>query len=312
MSITKRIDAVTHAPESHRTVAPPAPKSLKIELTAACNLACVFCATPKALREKGHMDFSLYRRIITSAREAGVEELGLFYLGESMLYPKLAEAVEVAKEDVGFPYVFLTTNGVVGSAARFSALFRAGLDSLKFSFNWADGEQMKEVTGINAFERVVKNIQLAREQRDATGSNCGLYASSILYDGEQGERMREAVARIEPFVDEHYWLPLYSQHSLTAEDTKARGYLPIAGNTGRAAAAVPGLPCWAVLTEAHCTWDGKLTACCFSHTEDFTMGDLTQQTFAEAWNSRSFRALRQAHLAGDVRNTPCEACVAYA
>ena len=42
------------------------------------------------------------------------------------------------------------------------------------------------------------------------------------------------------------------------------------------------------------------------------MGDLTKQSFMEAWNSPEFIALRRAHLRKDVTGTPCEECVAYA
>jgi hypothetical protein len=42
------------------------------------------------------------------------------------------------------------------------------------------------------------------------------------------------------------------------------------------------------------------------------MGDLRRETFMEAWNSRQFVALREAHLRRDVSGTVCEQCVAYA
>jgi hypothetical protein len=41
------------------------------------------------------------------------------------------------------------------------------------------------------------------------------------------------------------------------------------------------------------------------------MGDLTQQSFMEAWNSEAFVHLREAHLRRDVTGTVCEKCVAY-
>jgi hypothetical protein len=41
------------------------------------------------------------------------------------------------------------------------------------------------------------------------------------------------------------------------------------------------------------------------------MGDLTQQSFMDAWNSAAFVKLRAAHLKRDVRGTVCEQCIAY-
>ena len=41
------------------------------------------------------------------------------------------------------------------------------------------------------------------------------------------------------------------------------------------------------------------------------MGDLTQRSFMEAWNSDAFVKLRAAHIKRDVRGTVCESCIAY-
>ncbi len=315
MSITKRIDAITHIPKSHTGVVIPAPRSVKVELTAACDFKCYFCATSQNLRKKGHMDLSLFKRIAVEMRAAGVEELGLFYLGESFLYKHLAEAVRFAKEEAGFPYVFLTANGNAATPEKIEAVMRAGLDSLKWSFNSADAEQCQEITGVDAFAKVVETIKAADAIRDKvldeTGHRCRLYASSIKYDGAQQARMESAVGEIVPFVDEHYWLPLYNQAGLATKAEEAKGMKPTAGNMGRVGGLVDPLPCWALFTEGHVSWDGVLTGCCFSHTPDFDFGDLKDMPFMEAWNSGHAQLLRVAHLERDVKGTPCESCAAY-
>ena len=44
MTITSRIDNITHIPEEYQQAKPPCPKSVKIELTGRCNYRCGFCA----------------------------------------------------------------------------------------------------------------------------------------------------------------------------------------------------------------------------------------------------------------------------
>jgi len=309
-SITKRIDAITHISPEYMRVDPPCPRSVKIELTARCDLNCFFCATAKRLRQKSDMDWDFYSRIVHEMREAGVEELGVFYLGESFLCEWLPKAIEFAKQECGYPYVFLTTNARLATPPRVDACMAAGLDSLKFSFNNADAEQFQEVTGVRSkdFYTIVDNIKAAKRVRDDGGYDCGLYASSIQYDGEQLSRMKRAVAEIEPAVDEHYWLPLYGQAGLTAG---ANDTVPIAGNPGRIGALRAPLPCWSIFTEGHVTYDGRLSACCFDHDGRFSMGDLTTIPFMEAWTSEPFQALRSAHLNRTVQGTACEQCIAY-
>ena len=318
MSIIDRIDTVTAIPGSHRTHLPPAPRSVKIELTARCNLACSFCARSMMLRRQTDMDRGLFERLAVEMREAGVEELGLFYLGESFLLPWLPEAIAFAKNVAGYPYVFLTTNGTMATPPKVEACMRAGLDSLKFSFNYADSEQFEAIAQVKGklFADIETNLRAARTIRDLvyreTGHRCGLYASYIEYDGEQGNRMARAIERIAPVVDEVYALPLYNQANLVTDDEMERGWKPTAGNRGRAAALREPLPCWSVFTEGHVTWDGRLSACCFDHDGRFHMGDLNTASFMDSWQSERFQALRAAHLRRDVRGTPCETCVAFA
>jgi MoaA/NifB/PqqE/SkfB family radical SAM enzyme len=310
--ITARVDNITHIPAAYRSTLPPCPESVKIELTARCDFKCFFCATGSKLREKGDMDWDLLCHILRGLREAGVAEIGLFYLGESFLYKRLPDAVALARE-LGFSYIFLTTNGRMATPERVRACMAAGLDSLKFSFNWADPRQCRDITQVDAFDTVVANIEAARRVRDEveseTGHRCGIYASSIRYDGAQRDRMLAAVDAIQPHVDTHYWLPLYGQAGLTAG---ARGTVPVAGNTGRFDAPTDPLPCWALFTEGHVTYDGQLAACCFDHDGRFNMGDLGEIPFMTAWHSKKFQKLRDANLKKDVTGTACEKCIAYA
>lgn len=308
MSITQRIDAVTKIGPRYLGTILPAPRSVKIELTANCNYRCKFCV--KSLRpDNGEMDRKFYSRIIREMREAGVEELGVFYIGESFTCHWLPDAIAEAKQ-AGFPYVFLTTNGAACNEHNLRAVMEAGLDSLKFSINFYGADQLSEVAQVSGrnFTKAISAVQAARRIRDENGFGTKIYASSIAFDGEQGEKMRAVVDAVRPYVDEHYWLPLFPMDGASS----ASGMKPSAGNPGRLGAMRDPLPCWAVATEGHVTKDGLLSACCFGAgiDGDLIMGDLNQYGFMEAWNSPKFQQLRQAHLNKDVRGTACESCVA--
>lgn len=308
MSITKKIDRITHLSHEYRGLRLPAPKSVKIELTANCNYKCGFCV--KSLRpDNGEMDRGLFSQIIRDMRECGVEEIGLFYIGESFLCPWLPEAIAECKE-VGFPYVFLTTNGSAANPEKVEACMAAGLDSLKFSLNFASPSQLKEVANVTErfWGKAIENLKAAKRIRDENGYGTKIYASSIKFDGKQGELMQQLVDEIKPHVDEHYWLPLYGMGGASVNF----GWKPKPGNPGRLDAMVPSLPCWAVFTEGHVTHDGKLVACCFGSgiEGDLVMGDLMQDDFMTAWNSKAYQRLREAHLNEDVSETPCASCAA--
>ena len=316
MGITQRIDATTRIPAEYLTPTPPAPRSVKIELSARCNYRCGFCALrTRQVQPKEDMDFDFYKRVCREMREAGVEELGMFYLGESFMNPDLLEAaIRHAKREVGFPYVFLTSNASLAFPTEVKRCFDAGLDSLKWSVNYANEEQFGQIAAVSPkyFWRSVMNIQDAFRLRNEGGYKCGLYASSIRYDGEQLARMQEFLKEhIQPYVDEHYWLPLYSMGSLATQREEQLGFRPTAGNQGRLDNLREPLPCWSAFTEGHITAQGFLSACCFDADSRWNMGDLNQMEFMQAWNSAPFVRLREAHLRKDVSGTVCEACVAY-
>lgn len=312
--ITDKIDRITQVSEFSAVL--PAPKSVKIELTGKCNYRCGFCALrTRENQPKDDMDFELFKRITTEMREAGVEEIGVFYIGESFMNPKLlVDAIWWCKQELKFPYVFLTTNGSLCDAPIVDKCMEAGLDSLKFSVNACDEAQFKDVMGVKVglFKDAVRNLQRAKYVRDASGYKCGIYASSIQYDGEQQKKMEAFLNEsIIPYVDEHYWLPLYSMGSMATSREAELGYRPTAGNQGRLGALREPLPCWSAFSEGHVRADGGLSLCCFDADGRFQVGDLTKQDFMTGWNSPEFVAIREAHLKKDVTGTVCEKCVAY-
>jgi hypothetical protein len=260
------------------------------------------------------MSLEFFKRVTREMREAGVEEIGLFYLGESFMAPELLiEATAWVKGELEFPYAFLTSNASLAKPEWVEALMRAGLDSLKWSVNAADDEQFTELMGVSAkyWRKALENIEAAHKVREAGGYKCMLSASSILYDEGQRARMARIIERIAPWVDTHYWLPLYSMATVAAAREAELGYRPTAGNQGRLDAMREPLPCWSAFSEGHLTADGFLSACCFDADGRFSMADLKQVDFMTGWHSPEFQALRAAHLRRDVAGTICEDCVAY-
>jgi MoaA/NifB/PqqE/SkfB family radical SAM enzyme len=266
-------------------------------------------------KKSDDMDLDFFKGITKEMFEAGVEEIGLFYLGESLMAPELTvQACQWLKWELGMPYVFLTTNGSLACERTIHALMNAGLDSLKFSINAADMDQFAEVMGVKPklYEQSLKNLKRAYEIRERCKYQTKIYASSIKYDGEQQERMESLVReRVEPFVDEHYWLPLYSMGSVATEREAELGYRPTAGNQGRIGGLVKPLPCWSAFTEGHVRSDGLVSLCCFDADGRFQVGDLHKDDWMTIWHNDAFTRIREAHLKEDLTGTVCEECVAY-
>lgn len=329
--ITAKIDEVTRIdPEYLKEVCPP-PKSVKIELTNVCNYQCGFCSL--RTRDKPGKDclaMDDFRRVVDEAVSAGVKEVGVFYLGESTMEPDLlVDAITYCKAS-GVEYVFLTTNGSLMTPALAVRCMAAGLDSMKFSINAADEEQFEAVMGVKAknMRAALQNLRLAYEAREAGGYATRIYASSIQFDGEQAKKAESLLnEHVRPYVDEHYFLPLYGMSLRSAEIEQQIGYKPTHGNMGRVDAATglpnrPPLPCWSLFCEAHVRINPEsnkpmMSACCFGADNRFDVGDLSKLSFMEAWNSDKMQHIRNAQIRTEtegpdaLKGTMCEVCVAH-
>ena len=307
MKMTERLDAITSIPV--REAEQPPPKSVKIELTGKCNLECAYCTKKRRARGIGEMDQDFYRKLIDDLAKLGVEEVGLFLLGESFLVDWLPQAIQYAKQK-GIPYTFLTTNATILKSDRIKDVMNAGLDSLKFSMNYPDEETFQKITGARKdfFRRAIDNVKMVGRLKKRRGWTCLLTASYIQYNGEQAKKMQAVLDEIRPWVDGVYPLPLYNQAVLEENIDQYTGWAPTAGNLGRADNPRDPLPCWSLFA-AHVAWDGQLVACCFDNDQGFNMGDLNKKEFMKCWNSSKFKKLRQAHLDLDISGTACEKCL---
>jgi radical SAM protein with 4Fe4S-binding SPASM domain len=307
--MTPRLYKVTKIPEEYLREDPPYPKSVKIELCSACNYGCSFCAfSTRTEIPQRDMDFELFKKITNELKDCGVEEIGLFYIGESFLSEGLLyESISYLKDILKIPYVFLTSNGSLAVGHATKRLMKRGLDSLKWSVNFADPNQFKSMTNIKGPERifnlVLKNIRTAWEMREENHYSTRLYASSIHYNDAQVEKMQPLLNQfILPYVDEHYWLPLLNE-------VPQFGNKKTPGNVGVYDNPVDPLPCWSVFTAGYIMTDGRVTSCCHDANGNWVMGDLKTQSFNEIWYSEKFRALRIKHLTKNVKGTICETCI---
>jgi len=312
MSITKRIDEITGISQKYLRTDPPAPKSVKIEISPRCNFRCSFCTFTERPLHTEDMDFSLFKKIADDLKSLDVEEVGVFYIGESFMNPTLlVDCISYLKK-IKIPYIFLTSNASLAFPNEVEDCMKAGLDSLKWSINAENEEQFKKVMGVSdkLFYKSINNVKSAWAIRTAKNYKTKLYASSISYDGEQQVKMERLLAdHVLPYVDEHYWLPLYSLSTSSSEREERLGFKSSAGNQGRLGSLREPVPCWSLFTEGHITSNGKMSICCVDTTCEVDVGDLSKQSFMEAWNSDTFQSLRSAHLSKKIQGTICEACV---
>ena len=153
-----------------KTVTPPLPREIQLEVTGSCNLACKMCLVryrPKLGKREGAMCFHVFKSIVDDLPE--LEKLTLQGLGEPLLAPDFDEMVEYACARgvrVGF-----NTNGTFLTRDRSERLVRAGIDWLHVSLDGATKETYEGIRDGSDFEKVRRNIADLVEVRREHGSD---------------------------------------------------------------------------------------------------------------------------------------------
>ncbi len=312
--ITDRIAKTSKVDKSQLNEYPAFPKNVKIEITSRCDLKCFYCTRSYKNVKQGDIDRDFLYRMLEELKDLGVRDVGLFWLGESLLVKELPEYIAYAKK-IGLEYVFITTNGRLASPSKIRALFDSGLDSIKFSINAGNRKMYTDICGVDALDKVISNVKYAHEYRalkyprghkyPGRGKKPFIYASTI-FEPDKKSIFDEVNLKIKNYIDEHYPLRLYGKYTFS-DDRKGAYKEDI--TTGRSLKSM--LPCWSLFTEPHISYDGYMCACYCDHDERLYMADLKKMSLMDAWHSPKFTALRRKHLRGNVKGTVCQDCVAY-
>ena len=128
--------------------APSFPRVIMVELSNICNHRCTFCAITSMQRAKNYIDPEVFRRIVAEAHDLGAREVSLVGGAEPLANKKLEEYIKFCS-DLGFEYIYFTTNATLADEQRWKRLIDAGLHSIKISINGGTPESYARIHGQN-------------------------------------------------------------------------------------------------------------------------------------------------------------------
>lgn len=271
-------------------------RNLLIEITNYCNNRCLFCANRKMTRKKDFIEPKIVDKVLRECYELGTREVGFYATGEPLINNKLEDYILLAK-NIGYEYVYLTTNGILANKERVDKLFQNGLDSLKFSINSIDKNTYKIIHGTDNFNVVLKNLENAYNLKKEKYINRKISVSYIMtkYSFEEEENIKIFFKNIS---DEVVVDMARNQGGLIKEID----YL--IDNVKNIKA-----PCYYVFNSINITCEGYITACCMDFQNYLAYADISKTTIKEAWNSKLITELRRMHLCNNVKSTICDNCI---
>ncbi len=314
---------------------------LQIEPTDMCNLRCKMCAPHAEGWEqihavpKGSMDMGLYESIIDGLvrDDCRFDHIIFQWLGDPSLHPQLPRMLQLASERLAgrVGYLRVDTNAIRLPPARMNQLLDAASNDvpllLVFTIDAHTAETYKEVKGVDALDRVRRNIRHLVRRRAVLGVPINIQLQFVVQDGNADE--------VGDFLA--YWTDLLScQGGEQWHDELMFKRLSVGGGTtGQAAAdrlyedtmarfdikaglvgsvhvhvwesrpwqhddentgprtACPGL--WLTPVIRH---DGHLMMCCADLRGELKLGSLATNGFRELWDGEIATRHRMDHLAG--------------
>ncbi len=136
-----------------------APKILWIELTSRCPFKCVFCTREVRWGAGQNMDFEIYRSLVEQLEEP--EFIGLNYSGESIHYPRLIDAIELACATGA--YTELVTALSSASESLVQRIVESDLDRLAVSIHTLDDMEYRDIYGFGSLQGLRKRIDQLNE-----------------------------------------------------------------------------------------------------------------------------------------------------
>lgn len=280
---------------------PPFPDNMLLEVTNACNHSCIFCANSKSDRKRGNIDPKLAEKIMWEAYALGTRNVGFYATGEPLMNRELEQYIKYAK-DLGYEYVYITTNGALLTEERAEKIIEAGIDSIKISLNAANRKDYKFIHGKDDYDQVVINLKNIKKLREKCDKKFGIYISCVL-TRQTIDTKAEFQKIFEEYADEIVFIPCNNVGGVMYE---MNGILTI-GKEERF--RFQNGVCPLFFKNFYVSYEGYWTMCCTDFQNYLALKDLSQCTLAEAWSSPDIIELRRRHLEHDLKGLLCDNCM---
>ncbi len=246
------------------------PLGLMIEPTNFCNIKCAMCPqSGLMIREKGYMDFSLFKKIIDEAKDF-VQYVQLFHTGESLIHPRIFEMIEYAnKANI---YTMIHTNGILVKGERAQKLLTSGLDYLSFSYEAIRNE--------NNYQKNINNIltflkMKSKKEKPFTAIEVIKMKNSV--DNIDNVRLMFKNTNLNLFRIRQFANWGESQFdNLSSSEVKD----------------TPVYPCEFPFQLMGIHWNGDVIPCCLDYDAKYILGNVKHDSVLNIWNNNPMRNLR--------------------
>lgn len=269
-----------------------------------CFAKCRFCpqSYDPSYARHGVMGFGLFHKILSEIPDHDAITLNMTAGGEPLTFRELHKWVRLAKEARPGLKVEYATNGVLLNRTACKEVVDSKLDRILVSLNAPTSADYEWFTGLNAFERIMKNLGYLRAEKIRQGSSTPHVAVKLNSLKRWSGSISGAQQRLANLADQVVVEPvLFCEHDRDLENTPETQpkVLPLVPTCTFLSHIMTVLP------------DGRVMPCCaieFTGESSEPIGDLNHQSIAEIWNGARIAKLRLVNSEGKPALESCARC----
>lgn len=288
------------------------PMSLSLEPTTACNLGCPECPSGLKMfsRPTGNLRSELNRKIIDELSPYLIY-LNFYFQGEPFIHPTFLELVKYAKSKK--IYTATSSNAHFFTEEKAKQTVESGLDRLIISIDGSTQESYEKYRIHGDLEKVIEGTKriVAWKKKLKSKTPHLIFQFLVVKHNEHQipeiEKMAKELGVNEVRYKSAQVYNYENGNPLIPDNEKYARYKKLPGGKYVLKNKMDN-KCWRMWTSSVITWDGKVVPCCFDKDAVHRLGDLSQQSFIEIWNSGEYVSFRKAVSASRKDIDICSNC----
>jgi len=302
--------------QKSKTTGVPAIKGLPIaiafEPTTSCNLRCPEC--PSGLRSftrpTGMLQEDVFKKVIDELHQTLIY-LTFYFQGEPYLHPQFLDMVQYASKK-GI-YTATSTNAHYLTEKNARKTIESGLDRLIISIDGTTQETYQAYRVGGKLEKVIEGtrqiVALKKELKSRTPHL--IFQFLVVKPNEHQiadvrklaktlgvDEVKLKTAQIYDYENGSDLIPTIDKYARyqVGEDGKYYIKNELLNH------------CWKMWHSCVITWDGLVVPCCFDKDAHHRLGDVSNQTFSDVWNSEAYNQFRATLMRSRDEIEMCKNC----
>jgi radical SAM protein with 4Fe4S-binding SPASM domain len=288
------------------------PVVLEIEPTTSCNLRCPQC--PSGLREftrnTGMLGLPLYQQVIDEL-SPDLIYLILYFQGEPFLHKQFLDLVKYAATKK--LYTATSSNAHYFTDEMAKATVESGLDRLIISIDGTTQNTYGKYRVGGNLEKVIEGTKnLLKWKKELQSSTPHIIWQFIAFRHNEHQiseikKLAKAIGVDELGIKTAQIYDYKHTDELIPENDSLARYQKESDGSYKIKNKLLN-HCWRMWRGSVVTWDGLVVPCCFDKDAAHRVGNLTQTSFREVWNSPSYNNFRSAVLRSRKEIDICTNC----